>query len=107
MRLTVNLDDELYAVTQDTLLRVHMQLAADRSAAAAWRTLGRVVRHPAHTFWPGGLSFVDAPHAHLRGAKQVTDAWLAELARQHSARLATLDAALALLHPDVADLIPA
>jgi predicted nucleic acid-binding protein len=40
------------------------------------------------------------------GHRQVTDAYLAQLARQHNARLATFDAGLAALHSDVADLIP-
>jgi hypothetical protein len=37
----------------------------------------------------------------------VADAYLAHLARSYSARLATFDPALAKLHVDVADLIPA
>jgi hypothetical protein len=41
----------------------------------------------------------------LQGPKQVTDAWLAELARRNGGLLATLDGALAATHPDVAELI--
>ena len=37
--------------------------------------------------------------------KRVTDTWLAELARRHGAQLATLDAGLVTLHPDVGFLI--
>ena len=42
---------------------------------------------------------------HLRAA-QVTDAYLAQLARGRGARLATFDQALAKLHDDVADFVP-
>jgi hypothetical protein len=36
------------------------------------------------------------------GHRQVTDAYLAALARQQGGRLVTFDAGLAVLHPDVA-----
>jgi hypothetical protein len=39
------------------------------------------------------------------GHRQVTDAYLAQLARAHRARLATFDQAMAKLHSDVADLV--
>jgi len=93
------------ASTQGTLLRVHMALAEDRSAAAAWATLSAICALPGHEFWDDSLSYVDVHHRHLQGPRQVTDAWLAELARQRGGRLATLDAGLATLHADVAELI--
>ncbi len=40
------------------------------------------------------------------GHRQVTDAYLASLARAHSGRLATMDRGLAALHPDVTVLVP-
>ena len=49
----------------------------------------------------GRLKFLNVPHGHLQGNAQVTDAWLAELARQRKGRLATLDSGLAALHGDV------
>jgi len=42
----------------------------------------------------------------LTGWADVTDAWLAELARRKAGRLATLDTRLATRHPDAAFLIP-
>lgn len=93
------------AVTQGTLLRVHMATAADRSAAAAWRTLADVVAHPAHVFWADAFGYDVVAHRHLQGPKQVTDAWLAEAARRRKAKLATFDTALAALHDDVALLL--
>ena len=93
-------------LTQGALLRVHMQLAKDRSAAAAWSVLQKLAAHPRHEFWDDGFSYLDVPHRHLQGPKQVTDAWLAELARRRRGRLATFDSALAMLHEDVALLLP-
>lgn len=40
------------------------------------------------------------------GHRQVADAYLAGLARARGGRLATFDAGLAALHPDVAELVP-
>ena len=93
-------------LTQGTLLRVHMRSAANRGAAAAWRALKAVAAHPRHDWWDDALSFLDVPHRQLQGSAQVTDAWLAELARRRGGRLATLDSGLARLHSDVALLLP-
>ena len=92
--------------TQGTLLRVHMKVAADRSAAAAWQALRDLAAHANHDWWDGSLDFLDVPHRNLQGSGQVTDAWLAELARRRGGRLATLDSALVAMHGDVATLLP-
>ena len=93
-------------LTEGTLLRVHMRSAADHSAGAAWRALRTVADQPRHVWWDGRVSFLSVPHRHLQGGAQVTDAWLAELARQQGGRLATLDSGLTALHADVAILLP-
>lgn len=93
------------SVTQGTLLRLHMRFADDPGAAAAWRTLERLAASPRHQLWLADHSYLDVPHRALHGPKQVTDAWLAELARRQGGTLATLDGALAALHRDVAELI--
>lgn len=93
-------------LTQGTLLRVHMKTAADPSARAAWRVLRGVARHRKHVWWDDAFDFLGVPHRHLQGSSEVTDAWLAELARRRNGRLATLDSGLSLLHNDVAVLIP-
>jgi toxin-antitoxin system PIN domain toxin len=93
-------------ITQGTLLRVHMKTALDSSAAAAWQALREVSAHPKHQWWGESLNFLAVPHRQLQGSSQVTDAWLAELARRCKGRLATLDSALAALHDDVAVLLP-
>lgn len=94
------------AITEGTLLRVHMMLAEDRSAAAAWSMLEAIHGIPDHIFWDDGFSYRQVPAGRVVGSRQVTDAWLAELARRHNAQLATLDIALAALYPDVSFLIP-
>lgn len=60
----------------------------------------------AHEFWDEGFSYRAIDPTTLTGWAQVTDAWLAELARRKQARLATLDVALATRHADVAFLVP-
>lgn len=94
------------AITQGTLLRVHMKLAEDQSAAAAWSVLEAIHAMPDHVFWNDGFSYREVAVVGVTGSKQVTDAWLAELARRHNAQLATLDIALAALYSDVGFLIP-
>lgn len=43
----------------------------------------------------------------MQSHRQVTDAYLAALARTHGGRLLTFDRGLAAAHADVAELIPA
>ncbi len=94
------------SVTEGTLLRLHMTHAENRSAKAAWAALANCRSIDGHEFWDDWFSYEDVPHDNLQGCKQVTDAWLVELARRRGGKLATLDAALAVLHPDVVDLVP-
>ncbi|MBI2376030.1 MAG: VapC toxin family PIN domain ribonuclease [Deltaproteobacteria bacterium] len=89
------------SVTEGTLLRMHMMFAGNRTAAAAWQALERIREHPKHVFWEGGFSYAGVRHDRIAGHRQVTDAWLAELARKRRGRMATFDGALASLHPEV------
>jgi hypothetical protein len=59
-----------------------------------------------HQFWDEGFSYDLVTHHGLAGHRQVTDAWLAELARGRGERLATMDGGLVSTHGDVADFIP-
>lgn len=93
-------------VTEGTLLRLHMQFARDKSAAAAWVALESVHAHPKHVFWKESLAYLEIDPTRLTGHRQVTDSWLAELARRKGGKLATLDEALAALWPDSTCLIP-
>lgn len=90
-------------VTQGTLLRVLIR--AGMPPAQTTAVLAAVTGHDAHRFWPDEISYHDVDLARVVGHRQVTDAYLAQLARIRSGRLATLDRGLAGLHPDVAALI--
>lgn len=93
-------------VTEGTLLRLHMQHAKDKSAQAAWASLDSIRAHPRHQFWPDNFSYAEIVPSRLTGHRQITDSWLAELARRKGGKLATLDAALSVLWPDSTFLIP-
>ena len=93
-------------VTEGTLLRIHMQQAEDPSLAVAWRTLEAYHAHPRHVFWADNFSYLEIDPIRLTGHRQITDSWLAELARRKGGKLATLDAALHVLWPESTLLIP-
>ncbi|MGH3685650.1 MAG: TA system VapC family ribonuclease toxin [Pseudonocardiaceae bacterium] len=59
-----------------------------------------------HEFWPDQIPFTDVVLTGVLGHRQVTDAYLAQLARSRAGRLATFDQGLAQLHVDVAHLVP-
>lgn len=94
------------SVTEGTLLRIHMKMAGDPSAAAAGAVLEAIHPMADHQFWEVGFSYREVSIANLTASAQVTDAWLAELARRKGARLATLDVPLVGRHADVGFLIP-
>lgn len=94
------------AATEGTLLRIHMMMAADKSAAAAWHTLNAFRSHPRHRYWPESFSYAEIDPTRLTGHRQITDAWLARLAAKNGGLLATLDESLATLWPDSTCLIP-
>jgi uncharacterized protein len=88
-------------ITQGTLLRLLMRLG-EFSASAAVQTLQGIAAHARHRFWVDDLAYAEIDWRGVMGHRQVTDAYLAALARRHRGRLATFDAGLAALHPDVA-----
>ncbi len=90
-------------ITQGALLRY--LLRTGHPAPDAWGVLALIVSHPDHEFWPGSIGFDVVPAEGVTGHREVTDAYLAQLARAQGGRLATLDGGLAASHPDVADLI--
>jgi toxin-antitoxin system PIN domain toxin len=94
------------SVTEGTFLRLHMMLATDTTSATAWRNLSLIQSDPMHRFIDAGFSYEHVSNKSIQGHKQVTDAWLAQLARRQGIRLATLDAGLVAAHPDVGFLIP-
>ncbi len=72
------------------------------SPHAAVQALGEIVALAGHVFWADDLQVNDlasfASRA-LTGHRQVTDAYLIELAKRHKGKVATLDAGLADLFP--------
>lgn len=92
------------AITEGTLLRVLIR--AGYSAGQAMGTLRALADALEHEFWGGELSYLDVELTGVIGHRQVTDCYLAALARHHGGRLATFDQGLAQLHPDVAHLVP-
>ena len=89
-------------ITQGTLLRMQLRLGAAPDVRAAMALLAAVTAHPRHRFWPDTLGCDAIRLRGLVGHRQITDAYLAALARHHHGRLATFDQGLAALHPDIA-----
>jgi predicted nucleic acid-binding protein len=58
-------------------------------------------------FWPDTASYADIDLAHVRGHRQVTDAYLARLAQLHGGVLATFDEGLVASLPDCTVLVGA
>lgn len=105
-RLDANDQIATCPVTEGTLLRIHMRYATDTSAEAAWATLEAIHVHPRHVLWETNFSYTQISCERLTKQAQLTDAWLAELARRHDGRVATMDAEFSILHHDVVTLLP-
>jgi toxin-antitoxin system PIN domain toxin len=91
-------------ITQGRLVRFLVRTG--QSATAAREVVAAVRSANGHEFWPDAVSFADVDVGGVVGHRQITDAYLAQLARSHKGQLATLDSGLAHLHDDVAVLIP-
>ena len=88
-------------ITQGTLLRLLMQLGK-LPIESAVAVLVNLVAHPRHRFWADDLGYADIAWQGVLGHRQVTDAYLAALARCRNGKLVTFDGGLAALHADVA-----
>lgn len=91
-------------ITQGSLMR--LLIREGQPAGTARAVLGDTTASPRHEFWPDDLSYADLPATGIVGHRQVTDAYLAQLARVRKSRLATFDKAMARLHHDVVELVP-
>lgn len=91
-------------ITQGTLVR--FLLRNGKSTTDALAVLAGFTALPHHVFWPDNVAFGEVRMGGVIGHRQVTDAYLAQLARIHGGWLATFDRGLAALHGDVAELIP-
>ena len=92
-------------VTQGALVRFHARLDGAAGIQRAKALLRSLEAQAKHRFWAEGLPYTQVPDQGLRGHRQVTDAYLAALARVRGARLVTLDQSLAAWFPDVCWLI--
>jgi toxin-antitoxin system PIN domain toxin len=94
----------LCPITEGALIRYCLRVG--ESTATARAVLAAIREMPSVEFWPDALSYDSVDLDHVRGHRQVTDAYLAALARARAgSKLATLDQGLALAAPDVALLI--
>jgi uncharacterized protein len=91
-------------VTQGSLMR--LLIREGQPASAAREILNGTAADPRHEFCPDDVSYTNVPTEGIIGHRQVTDGYLAQLARAHGFRLATFDQAMAKLHHDVAELVP-
>jgi uncharacterized protein len=91
-------------ITQGALIRMLVRRGVRPEQAL--HQMGTITAQPRHEFWPDQVPFPDVELTGVIGHRQVTDAYLAQLARSHVGRLATFDQGLAQLHTDVAHLVP-
>lgn len=92
-------------ITQGALMRLLLQRGFPAQGGAL-EILRAFVVHPSHHFWPDELGYPEIHWDGVIGHRQVTDAYLAALARRRQGRLATFNKGLAALHHEVAELIP-
>jgi hypothetical protein len=88
-------------ITQGALFRFHLRSGDEATAESAKLLLKAISALPRHEFWPDDVSYLDMPAKGIVGHRQVTDAYLATLARRNGGILATMDEGLAAVHPDV------
>lgn len=91
-------------ITQGTLLRVLIR--GGTPATEAEQVLAAVVADVRHEFWPDSIGYTEVALHSVIGHRQVTDAYLAQLAQSRGGTLATFDKGLAAAHPGVTELVP-
>ncbi len=87
-------------ITQGTLVRLVMRLGG-HGVEQAMDLLAGVTAHARHHFWPDALAYNQVQWRGVFGHRQVTDAYLAALARHHKGKLVSFDKGLVALHADV------
>lgn len=92
-------------VVEGALVRFLMRTGETPSVATA--LLRAVHALPGCDFWPDSVSYADADLDHVRGHRQVPDAYLASLvAGRPGSSLATFDGGLAQELPELTTLVP-
>jgi toxin-antitoxin system PIN domain toxin len=92
-------------ITEGSLVR--LLIRDGEKAHLAVSVVREISENSRHEFWADSVSYSDVTMKGVIGHRQVTDAYLASLARSRGGRLATFDGGLAALHADVADLLRA
>jgi toxin-antitoxin system PIN domain toxin len=90
-------------ITGGTLVRFLLRAGSDVTTART--ILSEIAAVERHRFWPDDISLTSVSMRGVIGHRQVTDAYLAGLARHHGGRVLTLDRGFAALHGDVVDLL--
>ena len=95
-------------MTQNGCIRIMAQASYPGALPAAdvAGRLAEATQHSSHRFWPDAIDYLQVNLRGVIGHRQVTDAYLASLARHHGGKLATFDQGLAALHPDGVELVP-
>ncbi len=93
----------LCPIVEGALFRYLLRAGQPASTAAA--ILARLYNSGRAEFWPDAVTHLDVDLGHVSGHRQVTDTYLAAIAHEHGALLATLDGALAARLPDLTLLI--
>lgn len=91
-------------ITEGALTR--FVLRGGKTADDAEAVMKMLAEHPRREFWTDSVSYAKVSLKGVIGHRQVTDAYLAGLARANGGRLATFDQGLAQSHHDVAVLVP-
>jgi len=92
-------------VVEGALVRFLLRIG--ERPGVAQEVLRAVHAVPGCELWPDSTSYADVPLAHVRGHRQVTDAYLVGLAAERpGALLATLDEGLVQVLPGRAVLVP-
>ena len=73
-------------ITRGTLMRHLMREEIAANGAAAATVLKAFMAHPSHRFWPDSRDYVSINWRGVLGHRQVTDAYLAGLAREQKGR---------------------
>ncbi len=90
-------------ITQGSLIRFLLREGQDSDFASG--ILMEICSNPRHEFWMDEIGFSDFKLEQIIGHRQVTDFYLAQLARVKQGKLVTFDSGLHGFHKDVVDLI--
>jgi uncharacterized protein len=96
-------DFAICPIVESALVRFLLRMGESVHAAAEVLRAVHAIRRC--QFWADSLSCADAEFSHVRGHRQVTDAYLASLAGSRGGLLATLDEALSQALPTAVTLV--